>query len=213
MKTLELTFVKNCDKTGDNTFTQVKRYIADGIEGGVAMYKREDMTGALKGFEVFIFKVIHEGASLPGGNTVQESYEGYPGPNSFGKTAYFCTSIERAEERYTELVNKLIKKNSPESVESDPIAGEVIAPTVAETPMETPVKTGKRGRKPVVRTIVYPENTFNMKQLVSANPDISQPVLYVELKKVISLGHVKEVDRVKSESGRGKLMVLYSTVK
>ena len=101
MKTLETTFVSNFDLCGDNTFTQVKK------ENGVAIYRRERNNGTLVGYEVFVVKTRNKGDKLPGGAVEKEDRECYPGAAAFGKSAWSVATLERAEEHFDRLVNKL----------------------------------------------------------------------------------------------------------
>ena len=101
MKKLQKEFTGNFDRVGNTKFIQIKK------ENGVAIYERQNMDGSTRSYEVFIVKVVPKGTALPGGNTVQETYEQYPGCAAFGKTAYDCKTIDRAEERFAELVEKV----------------------------------------------------------------------------------------------------------
>ena len=71
MNTLPLKFELNADKTGTQTFTQVKR------TGDVAMYRRDRNDGSLFGYEVFKVKSRLTGQPLPGGNFEKEDRECY----------------------------------------------------------------------------------------------------------------------------------------
>lgn len=102
MKTLSINFVSNFDKMGDNRFVMIQR------NNDVALYRREDMEGHVIGYEVFKIKIVLEGAALPGGNKIEESYEKYPGAKSFGKVAYFTPNLNRAKELYQELTNEVL---------------------------------------------------------------------------------------------------------
>ena len=189
MKSLEKVFVCNADKCGDNKFIQLK------IEDGIALYERQNMDGRTLGYEVFVVKTILAGAALPGGNFVKETYESYPGSGSFGKTAFFCVHLDRAETVFKQLVKKL-KVNTQAKLE-DSIAN--------------PGKAKKRGRIAKKLNVVLPSVKFTMGALIEST-GLTQPTLYVYIQKLIKTGKVMEVGRIKSESGRGKPAVVYSVI-
>ncbi len=82
MKKLEKSFVGNYDRVGNTRFVQVKR------TSDVAMYRRENMDGSLRSFEVFIVKNRKKGDALPNGAVEKEDRECYPGTSAFGRIAY-----------------------------------------------------------------------------------------------------------------------------
>lgn len=189
MKKLQKEFTANYDKVGNNKFIQIRK------ENGVAIYERQNMDGTHRSYEVFIVKVVPKGTPLPGGNKVQETYEQYPGCAAFGRTAFDCKTIDRAEERYDELVQKV--KDSTEAKEEAEKTGQPI----------------KRGRKsnPKTATVKVPTGKFTMKMLISEY-ELPQPTLYLIVKKWIEEAKVSIVDSVKNESGRGKPALVYQAV-
>jgi hypothetical protein len=100
---LEEKFVKNADFTGEHTFTLVKR------TDDVAMYARHKEDGSLFGYEVFLVKIVLEGAKLPNGTLVEESYEKYATKNTIGPSGYFCSNLLSANKRYDQLLLKVAK--------------------------------------------------------------------------------------------------------
>ncbi len=70
--------------------------------------------GIVKGYEVFISSISKEW--VVGGNVVPSKWS-YPGDNSFGKTAWYCNSKERAFEKLQEIKNKKLdsqnRKDNP----------------------------------------------------------------------------------------------------
>ncbi len=91
----------NADKCGNHTFTQVRR------EGNVCMYRRDRSTDGRKmWFEVFLTKTVKAGSPLPGGGTVQEDYEQYPGSSFFGRTAWNTPFEKRANDLFNEMLAK-----------------------------------------------------------------------------------------------------------
>ena len=189
MKKLQKEFTANYDKVGNNKFIQIRK------ENGVAIYERQNMDGTHRSYEVFIVKVVPKGTPLPGGNKVQETYEQYPGCAAFGRTAFDCKTIDRAEERYDELVQKV--KDSAEAKEEAEKTGQPI----------------KRGRKsnPKTATVKVPTGKFTMKMLISEY-ELPQPTLYLIVKKWIAESKVGVVDSVKNESGRGKPALVYQSL-
>lgn len=99
---------------------QIKR------QGNVAMYSFSKVkTPALVTcYEVFRFKTIPVGTPLPGGLTVSQSYEQYPGSNMFGKTAWSVRGVGAAEE----LFDKLVKEDAAKTEANEAIvaAGGVV---------------------------------------------------------------------------------------
>ena len=194
MKTLQLTFVSNNDATGDATFTQLKR------TDKVALYKRVwNARPTHVAYEAFEVKVIQEGAALPGGNFVKETYEVYPGANAFGKTAYCCATEWQGEARFDELVKRINDRGS-------------VAEDVVEAVESGPVVKGKRGRPSVSRpAVIVPETEkFTMKEILALNPSYTQPSLYLAVK---ADSRIKAVGTQANSGGRGKPSVLYGLVK
>ena len=189
MKKLQKEFTANYDKVGNNKFVQLRK------ENGVAMYERLNMDGTHRSYEVFIVKVVEKGTPLPGGNKVQETYEQYPGCAAFGRTAHDCKTMDVAETRFAELVEKV--KASAEAKEEAAKTGQPI----------------RRGRKsnPKTATVTVPTGKFTMKMLISEY-QLPQPTLYLIVKKWIADAKVSIVDSVKNESGRGKPALVYQAL-
>jgi hypothetical protein len=178
MKSLSTEFTCNADKCGEQVFRQMRR------SDGVAMYQRIRPDGGIKGYEVFIIKTIKAGTALPGGKSVAEDYEQYPGAAQWGKTAWSPGSEAAADEKFDALVKRL--------------RSEVGQPK-------------RRGRKATAATtFVVPAGKFTMRMLIEQT-GMTQPVLYIRLQKLIKEGKVVEVDRVRTETGRGRLAVVYQT--
>lgn len=96
MKTLEVEFDANFDKSGVHHFKQVKR------EGNVAIYSRSRPDGHLIGYEVFKVKARPQ-ERMPSG-VLYEEREVYPNSEAFGTTARFCTTMRTAEARFKEFL-------------------------------------------------------------------------------------------------------------
>jgi hypothetical protein len=189
MKKLQKEFTGNFDRVGNTKFIQIKK------ENGVAIYERQNMDGSTRSYEVFIVKVVPKGTALPGGNTVQETYEQYPGCAAFGKTAYDCKTIDTAEKRFDELVKKV--KDSADAKEEAVKTG-------------NPVKRGRKANSKTA-TVTVPSGKFTMKMLMSEY-QLPQPTLYLIVKKWIAEAKVGVVDSVRNESGRGKPALVYQAL-
>jgi hypothetical protein len=185
MKKLEKTFVGNYDRVGNTRFVQVKR------TKEVAMYRRENMDGSVRSYEVFLVKTRKKGDALPNGAVEKEDRECYPGTSAFGRIAYDCKTEDQAETRYDELIER--------------------AKDLLEASEESK-RTGKKGvRKKKKTEIALPTGKFTMKMLV-AETGMSQPVLYLMLQNLVKQGVVQEVERVRVEGQRGRATVVYSSV-
>ncbi len=94
MKTLPLEFEQAADGLKKQRFKQVRR------EGNITIYERRHLDGRLFGYEVFTVKC----KVFPGQTEPQEAY---PKSRSFGKTAWFSVSLERAEKRFKALTEEV----------------------------------------------------------------------------------------------------------
>jgi hypothetical protein len=207
MKLLPQSFVKNYDKCGDNTFTQVKTVPT--VTLNAYIYRRTKMDGTFVSFEVFVAKQRFKGQPLPGGVVEAEDREQYPTANNFGFTAKEAKCMEVAEKFLAEFVEKMQekddKKNGVKPVEDE---GFMEALTAKMPPKQ-------RGRKRMERpALVYPTgNQWLMKDLLVLNPVWNQPLAYIQVQKDMEAGVVVEVARVKSPTGRGRAAVAYKAVK
>ena len=188
MKTLQKEFTGNFDRVGNTKFIQLKK------ENGVAIYERQNMDGSTRSYEVFIVKVIEKGTALPGGNSVQETYEQYPGCAAFGKTAYDCKTIASAEERFDELVKKVKCSNDAK---------------------EESIKTGvpvKRGRKAStkmnVKMTLKKDSKFTISML-NTYTGVNTVYIRKAVNEWLESGVITINGTVKSENGRGKPSIEY----
>lgn len=187
MKELELTFVANCDKCGDNRFIQLMKQPVG--NRGVALYKRQGMQGNLLGYEVFMYKVVTAGTPLPKG-FVEEDYEPYPGASSFGKTAFYCMTEERAQYHFARLVKKA------EEAEANPTKGR-----------------GRRKKATEPVKIEYPQGAFTVNMLASTQKQMHTIVVYKQVKADLKKGLITQVGTQKNRTGKGKSAALYSLSK
>ena len=183
MKNLQKEFTANYDRVGNTKFIQLKK------ENGVAIYERQNMDGSFRSYEVFIVKVVPKGTALPGGNSVQETYEQYPGCAAFGKTAYDCKTIASAEERFDELVKKVKCSNDAK---------------------EESIKTGvpvKRGRKAStkmnVKMTLKKDSKFTINML-NTYTGVNTVYIRKAVNEWLESGVITINGTVKPESGRGK---------
>ena len=188
MKKLQKEFTGNFDRVGNTKFIQLKK------ENGVAIYERQNMDGSTRSYEVFIVKVIEKGTALPGGNSVQETYEQYPGCAAFGKTAYDCKTIASAEERFDELVKKVKCSNDAK---------------------EESIKTGvpvKRGRKAStkmdVKMTLKKDSKFTISML-NTYTGVNTVYIRKAVNEWLESGVITINGTVKSENGRGKPSIEY----
>ena len=188
MKKLQKEFTANYDRVGNTKFIQIKK------ENGVAIYERQNMDGSTRSYEVFIVKVIEKGTALPGGNSVQETYEQYPGCAAFGKTAYDCKTIGSAEERFDELVKKVKCSNDAK---------------------EESIKTGvpvKRGRKAStkmnVKMTLKKDSKFTISML-NTYTGVNTVYIRKAVNEWLESGVITINGTVKSENGRGKPSIEY----
>lgn len=188
MKKLQKEFTGNFDRVGNTKFIQIKK------ENGVAIYERQNMDGSTRSYEVFIVKVIEKGTALPGGNSVQETYEQYPGCAAFGKTAYDCKTIGSAEERFDELVKKVKCSNDAK---------------------EESIKTGvpvKRGRKAStkmnVKMTLKKDSKFTINML-NTYTGVNTVYIRKAVNEWLESGVITINGTVKSENGRGKPSIEY----
>ena len=189
MKKLQKEFTANYDRVGNTKFIQIKK------ENGVAIYERQNMDGSFRSYEVFVVKVIEKGTALPGGNSVQETYEQYPGCAAFGKTAYDCKTIASAEERFDELVKKVKCSNDAK---------------------EESIKTGvpvKRGRKAStkmnVKMTLKKDSKFTISML-NTYTGVNTVYIRKAVNEWLESGAITVSGVVKSESGRGKPSTEYT---
>ena len=152
-------------------------------ENGVALYERIRKDGSHFAYEVFVVKTIKAGAKLPNGAFVKEDYEKYPGANQWGKTAWSAATLDIAEDKFDALVKKL--KND------------------GGKPKRGGAKRGNNKAE-----LVLPVGEFTMKMLV-ASTGMTQPVLYLRIKSLISEGKVVEVRRGVPEGCRGRPTIIY----
>lgn len=187
MNDLPKSFVKNVDQTGMHTFNQLKKV------DNVYMYERVRKNGTTFAYEVFISKFIAKGTQLPGGLVEKEDRWQYPGAKGFGANALCCNTMQHAEQRFDEMVdrNKQLKESRAEALAESERTGE-------------PVKRrGSVSTKKAISIVVPAKGKrFTMKMLM-AEYDMAQPVLYPVVQSWLQQGLIAEDGEVKAE-GRGR---------
>jgi hypothetical protein len=189
MKKLQKEFTANYDRVGNTKFIQLKK------ENGVAIYERQNMDGSFRSYEVFVVKVIEKGTALPGGNSVQETYEQYPGCAAFGKTAYDCKTIDSAEERFDELVKKVksINDAKEESIKTG-----------------VPVKRGRKSNTKIdVKMTLKKDSKFTINMLTTYT-GVDSVFIRKAVNTWLADGVITISGTVKNESGRGKPSIEYT---
>jgi len=193
MKKLQLKFQTNADGCGLQTFIQIKR------NTNSALYSRQRADGSIHSYEVFKVRLVKKGAPLPGGLFVEEDYEAYPGKSAFGKTAYSCKTLDRAEIRYEELLKAKIDADAAEEADED----------ISHT-KSSDASPGKRGRKAVDRSgLNIPKDKFTIKQLHLLNPNVSFALLYQHIRGLLNI-EFKIVATL--QGGRGKPTLVYEPI-
>ena len=193
MKQLQKTFVMNADKCGNHTFTQIRR------EGNVAAYRRDKVSdGRFCGVEVFLIKTIKEGAALPGGGQVAETYEQYPGASAFGRHAWSFTGTETAATRAALNRFDILLKGEIPVVEVEPEAETEIVPIV---------KVGKsKDRRP----LNFPTNPkgFSQKELATFNGIANYKEVYTDIQRFLANGTFIKGEKVESVKGKKKQLFI-----
>lgn len=133
-----------------NTLPIEKNWTGDGYVGNplllkqvkrtesVALYSRV-RNGKIESYEVFTIRKRLKGQPLPGGLFEKEDREVYPSANQFGKIAWACQTLDRANEKFDELVSgPSVEINNNDEDNND--HSEIETPVVSETPKKERVK-------------------------------------------------------------------------
>jgi hypothetical protein len=186
---LQKQFITNADGNGLQVFTQLKR------EGEYAIYHRTTPEeGLCRGYEVIQIKVVKAGTVYAKGATpTEKATESYPGKSSFGKLAWSCVNLERAEEKFDALVTGFDEEQAIQA------AG-------GEKP-----KKGRRSKIALPEVFKFPEGEFTIKDFTELNnlPPIGKG--YLAFKGFEAKKKVKLVKQVKGE-GRGRPKGYYIVV-
>lgn len=198
MKKLQVEFQSNADQCGLHTFKQIKR------TANTALYQRIRKNGTTHSYEAFKIKIVKAGTIFAkGAKPIEEDYESYPGKGGFGKYAYSCKTLDRAEMRYEELLKAQIA--------FDDVDDDAVESTDNEKKQSVnKVAAGKRGRKAKDRSnLKIPKDKFTMKQLELLNPEVSFAFLYQHIRSLLNI----EYKIVESIGGkRGKPTIVYAPI-
>jgi len=186
MKRIEADFDSSANQTGLQHFHQVKQGVNPKGKT-IYLYERIRSNGKTFGFEVFTPSVAKAGAiqKFPNGivQTIAEDTEYYAGKSAFGRSAYSCVNMERAEVRF----NQLMGVTSDVSVDFEP-------PTVEGDVSETSVAPHRGRGRPRINptTLLIPVGEFSTNELAEFNK-VGYPVAYVFLKGLKQSNLVKVV--------------------
>ena len=189
MITLRTEFTKNANLTGKQTFTQLKK------EGTNYIYARTREDGSVFGYEVFCAHVIKKGTACFQ-KVYEDDEEQYPGAAVFGKSAWFCETMEMAEKRFNGLVSGQIEVVQEVEVADSEEA--VLVPVA-----QVSVSSGEW---------LIPEGEFTTAQFGATNNLPVPGKGYFELRSLLSAGKVEETERRKVGDGRGRPTVFFKKV-
>jgi hypothetical protein len=198
MKKLQVEFQSNADQCGLHTFKQIKR------SANTALYQRIRKDSSTHSYEAFKIKIVKAGTIFAkGAKPIAEDYESYPGKGGFGKYAYSCKTLDRAEMRYEQLLKEQI---ALDDVDDDATPSEV----EEKNQSENKSAAVKRGRKSKDRSsLKIPKDKFTMKQLELLNPEVSFALLYQHIRALLNI----EYKIVESIGGkRGKPTLVYAPI-
>jgi len=198
MKKLQVEFQSNVDQCGLHTFKQIKR------TGNTALYQRIRKDKTVHSYEAFKIKIVKAGTIFAkGAKPIEEDYESYPGKGAFGKYAYSCKTLDRAEMRYEELLKSQIVLDTVTDDDDDVDGGE-------KSKLDNKSAAGKRGRKAKDRSsLKIPKDKFTMKQLQLLNPEVSFAFLYQHVRAFLNI-QFKIVESIGGK--RGKATIVYAPI-
>ena len=185
-------FETNANQTGLQQFLMLKR--GTNPEGkNVYIYQRAHAEGQnlgkIAGFEVVVPNIKKAGTyPLPNGKSITyaEDFEEYPGASLFGKKAWFCANLQRAEERFQQLIS--VKVEEPEDIEP----AKPKTPKVAKAPLK----------------LLHGE--FSVTELADKNR-VSYPVAFNFVKDQVAAGVIKPT-RTERRAVKGKETQLYAKI-
>lgn len=194
-------------ESGDGGFSAAPLFYTQIVRNDkFAVYERS-RDGKVKDYETIKVKILKAGTRIFQ-QVLTEDEERYPGTSEFGRSAWsFSGDVKSAKVAAVNKFNKLTEDLNPKQVVEDK---EFEALVSAKLNKEPKIRGRKRKERP---TLVYPvvEQWF-MKDLITLNPKWTQPLAYIQLKKDVGLGKVKEVARIKNQTGRGRASVAYQVV-
>jgi hypothetical protein len=203
MKVIEKDFESNANQLGTQHFHQIKSGVNPKGKT-VYLYQRTRSNGRTFGFEVFIPGVTKAGTSqtFPNGTvqTFDEDTENYAGKSAFGRSAYFCVNMERAEMRFNELMG------IDAAVESTPPMGDGVE--IEETTPLSPHRGRGRPRNGPRPSLLIPVGEFSVREMAESNQ-----VEYITasnfLKELLTAASVKFI-REERRSERGPMTKIFA---
>lgn len=199
MLTLEKTepvFETNANQTGVQRFEMVKRGTTQD-DKNVYIYKRSYPNGQIFAYEVFLPKILKAGTvqKFPGGaeRIVENDIEEYPNgaKTDFGKRAWFCSTLERAEARFNQLTQTCVTTHEE-----------------TETETESENVPHNRGRSKNDRPVLtIPVAEFSTKELAEQN-NVDYSVAFLFLKEKLAEGKIVRT-REERRAAKGKPTQLF----
>ena len=198
MKSLETNFTKSVYGCLNQTFELVNRI------DNVVNYRRTDPKTGMVYFEVSTVNVVPVGHKRQDGTLVEEEYE--TRGSNYGRNAFFCNSMERAELRF----NMLIEKESTEVVDVVNVVEDTEDTEDTEETEQVNVVTVRK-RKSEMFELPSKEKgfTFTCVSMMELTKLTRGPV-YFAIKRAVESGVVKLSG--KTSQGRGKPTLTYSYV-
>jgi hypothetical protein len=170
------------------------------------LYRRTRTVGkkndkhTIVGYEVFSPLILKAGTVqlFPNGstNTIEEDTEIYPGSSAFGRTASYCSSLERAEDRLSEMMQ-----------------GGTITEIENVEPSNATVHTLKKSitspRNPnSQQNYTFPDTEFTVQQFAELN-GIGYPIASVFVRQSLENGIIQFLKKIKTTSGKGRPTNIY----
>jgi hypothetical protein len=191
MKCIPSEFESNANNTGVMKFRSVKQGTKQNNKH-VYIYERIKSNGQLFGYEVFIPSITKAGTvqKFPNGvtRTIEEDTENYPGASVFGISAYFCSTLDKANKYYEKLMMDV----------QEP-------PHVEEIELEIKPKKPKTERAP----LNMPAGEFSVKELAEQN-GVDYPIAFLFIKEQEAAGTVERT-RTERRAAKGKETQLFKT--
>lgn len=192
MITLEKEFQSNANQCGLHTFKQIKQGKTPNGKN-VYIYERRNER-KIQFYEVVVPVIIKKGTiqRFPNGTTktVEDDTEMYPGASSFGRNAYNCINIDRANIRFNQFTN-LTQDIPDEEIELERDTNKL--------PKTSKIKN---------ESILIPDNEFSTTELAEYNK-ISYPLAFLFLKEQLANGTIKFV-RKEQRNAKGKATSIFS---
>lgn len=193
MKTLETQFVSGEGGYSAEplTYKQIAR------KQNFAVYERS-RNNIVKDYETIIIKTLKAGTQIFK-QILAEDEERYPSTSQWGHYAWSFNNRQAALNKLNQLFQN---KNTP------------VEPKTTIQALTPTIKKSKGRPKTQRPNLVFPthQDGFTMKQLLAINSQWTQPLAYIEIKKLSTTGSIIEIKRTKSSSGRGRAAITYQKI-